>query len=372
MSNIDDTLILKNKKADIVFMFLRDNYHFAYLSGLNRLLIIVFALIDILLTKHTEYYLFISYVVIAIASILVDFKKPGLYLNRIWLMFDLVFVLYFMQITGKMEHPMAYLIVTTLSTGGFLYGAGLGLVLGLTSYAGHVYFSGGVSYSLFHGLTFFIIGIVSGYIGELFNYLRTKWIKDIRTMSSNFESLSEKYKVMLGIYSVSQAMSKINVSTTDILNALLTTLKQIPGAENSILRVVSGNKLISIAHYGMFSHKLAQLELKINQGFSGLVANTEKPLLISSINNNNEIINNLIQQFGKELDEEAKRELNGIKSLVSVPLKVDHNLIGTILIYNTKRHGVFGEDHLKILSIMASQFALHTYNVKILEKSKNQ
>lgn len=365
----------KNKNAESVFNLLKNNRLFFFLSEINRFIIILFSLYGIFTQfkiSEISSSILILYVWYAAIIFFIYLIKPIDSLNKWCLLIDLIVVNYFIHMHQTLENPLVYLVVTTISTGSLSYGLYFGIISGLLAFIADVGLSGIATHSVFHGFVFIVIGVVSGYIGELFNYIKNDWTKDMEIVSSNFKIMSDKYKVMLGLYAISQEIEKINVSSKDILNALLITLREIPGADNGILRILtSENKLKAIAHYGHASHKVAELVLELDTGLSGIVANTQKPLLFTNVKNNNEIIQDLIKRHSHQIDEDTVKELKSIKSMMSVPLRVDKHLIGTIFIYNTQQFGAFGQDHLKILSIMASQFALHTLNVRLLEKERN-
>jgi GAF domain-containing protein len=98
----------------------------------------------------------------------------------------------------------------------------------------------------------------------------------------------------------------------------------------------------------------------IGEGLTSVLLRTKQPLLINE---------NIVEQ-AETLG--AKVVGNLAKSWMGVPLLVDTQAIGALIVQDLEKEKVFTQDHLEYLSALAKQVAGILYNAQLLDEHRNQ
>lgn len=147
----------------------------------------------------------------------------------------------------------------------------------------------------------------------------------------------------------------------DVFVHIVKTSVMLTRAEAATIRVFDMNKgnLKIVKGFGVSSGFLSQPPLQLGEGVTGRVVLEGKPFMTNNIANVADCVH-------KEL-----AKLEGIKAVMSVPLKTKSSSIGCITVYR-KTSEPFTEHDLLLLSIFATQATEAVEKTQLLEELKRQ
>jgi diguanylate cyclase (GGDEF)-like protein len=151
--------------------------------------------------------------------------------------------------------------------------------------------------------------------------------------------ITEKVLVFDGLHDVFEHIVKIAIMLT---NADAATIRAFD--------IESGN-LVIVEGYGLSNEFLAQPPIKIGEGITGMVVLDAKPFSTDDVTKVPHCIH-------KEL-----AQIEGIKAVMSVPMKTGEGAIGCLTIYR-KKSEAFTEQDMLLLSIFAGQ------STEVIEKAR--
>ncbi|MEW6608345.1 MAG: diguanylate cyclase [bacterium] len=135
--------------------------------------------------------------------------------------------------------------------------------------------------------------------------------------------------------------------------------KEFLGVEICSLMLKTDDALYIAAAIGLANDIIQQTKIKLGKGISGWVAKTGEPLLIKDI----------------EKDKRVRKKHQSkyhTKSLLSVPLKKDNNVLGVLNLNNKKTKEIFNEDDLKLAAILANQASLAIDRIQLIQQEDEQ
>lgn len=147
----------------------------------------------------------------------------------------------------------------------------------------------------------------------------------------------------------------------EVLEHVVKTAVSLARAEAATLRVfnIVTGKLEIKSGFGLSKRFLTQPPLNLGEGIVGKVVLHGKPFMTTNVSKERHCVY-------KEL-----AELEGIKALLSVPLKTSSKTIGCITVYR-KTDEAYADTDLLLLNIFAAQAVEAVEKTKLLEDLKNQ
>ena len=163
------------------------------------------------------------------------------------------------------------------------------------------------------------------------------------------------------IRTISQISALINASLDiqEVLNNSLAAVEQFIEVETSSIFELDANagELFFCCARGAEAEKIADLRLRVGEGIAGWVAHTEKPLIVADAYQD--------PRFLCAFD-----DITGFttKSILCVPLKAKHHLVGVLELLNKTDGTDFDEEDLNIMSILANQIGTALENARLYKK----
>ncbi len=150
-------------------------------------------------------------------------------------------------------------------------------------------------------------------------------------------------------------------STLDLKELLRIILEQtavLANAEASSLALVdeTGKNLIFEVSVGATSDVVERITIPYGEGIIGWVIEKDEEVLINDCKNDS--------RFFKGVDTETKFET---RSIVAVPLKTKHGIIGGVEVLNKKNNKEFNNNDLRMLKAISAQAALAIENARLYE-----
>ncbi|GAB4579140.1 MAG: hypothetical protein Fur0022_18780 [Anaerolineales bacterium] len=157
-----------------------------------------------------------------------------------------------------------------------------------------------------------------------------------------YEILADISKRLIATQELEQELNYICYQATKLLEA----------DSSCILLVVEedNNKVLKVrGHYGLGNLFIKETKIKIGTSITGRVVATKEPL----------VINNLAES---NLLENPAASEEHFKAVISVPIRLDENVIGTVDVQSKTKTGVFTDDDTHTLKLLASQLAIAFHN----------
>lgn len=183
-------------------------------------------------------------------------------------------------------------------------------------------------------------------------------IKDTKRAMGQAEETAEQFKHLAY---ASQSMSRavhLDVCLQNIVNSTANLLNAEAG---SIFLYDKDKKELTFKVLtGSNTEKIKELKLKLGEGIAGLVALTGKPVTVNEAAHDS--------RFSPKFDQISGFET---KSIISVPLKHQREIIGVLEILNKKSRQGFSERDQELLMSLASQAATSIKNAELYEAQQN-
>ena len=152
-----------------------------------------------------------------------------------------------------------------------------------------------------------------------------------------------------------------NFDLPRLLDLIVTTAMEVTDADRGSVMLLdpTENVLTIKAAKGMDDDVVRNTRLKLGEGISGRVAFTGKPLLLSRT------------EEEKQHEELRKRD-DQISSAISVPLRIEERIVGTLNVNESSRPNSFRDEDLRALTLFADQAALALEKAQLYRDSQRQ
>ncbi|MBI4241178.1 MAG: GAF domain-containing protein [Candidatus Rokubacteria bacterium] len=177
----------------------------------------------------------------------------------------------------------------------------------------------------------------------------TQLYQDITDKTSQLTSLLESTKRTTAIKDSSQLLPWIAEEAARVLKA-----------EGAGIRILEGNELVLVAHYG-YSREGLWERVALGQSASGWVVQNNQPLAISDMERDPRVVSRHRDVFRRE----------GFRSLLAVPMRIAEQVIGALYIV-AKSPRRFSANEIEGLSGFADQAALALENARLYEESERR
>jgi len=157
------------------------------------------------------------------------------------------------------------------------------------------------------------------------------------------EALSKVANLIISGMYLEELLRLIVQVTAEIMNSKISSLMLLDPDKKEL--VVRATQSISEAYN-------KKPNVKLGEGIAGIVAQTNKPIVVLDIKEDSRYLNRDI----------AKKE--GLCSLASVPLAVKGRVIGVLNCYTSKKHK-FSKPEMDLLTALANQSALAIENAEL-------
>jgi signal transduction histidine kinase len=153
-----------------------------------------------------------------------------------------------------------------------------------------------------------------------------------------------------------------NFDLPRLLDLIVTTAIEVTSADRGSVMLLDaeGEYLTIKAAKGIDEQRIASTRLKLGDGIAGRVARSGEPLLLSRSYYRGHHLNSV-----RHRDEE-------ISSAISVPLRIEERIVGTLNVNEFSRATEFGEEDLRALTVFADQAALALEKAQLYRDSQHQ
>jgi signal transduction histidine kinase len=202
--------------------------------------------------------------------------------------------------------------------------------------------------------------LITAYIRER---LHAHWVENRRLideLTQKERSLKKKDTQLSTWGELSHALIA-NFDLPRLLDLIVTTAIEVTDAERGSVMLLDpdSNVLTIKASRGVSEEVIKQTRLKLGEGISGRVAFTGKPLLLSRSEKERKL------QSARARDHE-------VNSAISVPLRIEERIVGTLNVSESSRAREFQEEDLRALTLFADQAALALEKAQLYRDSQRQ
>jgi HD-GYP domain-containing protein (c-di-GMP phosphodiesterase class II) len=159
--------------------------------------------------------------------------------------------------------------------------------------------------------------------------------------------------VLSGIHNFGIAVTGVS-EKEELANICVETACSILHSDRaSLLLLNSENKLYMVATKGLSEQIKKDILIKPGEGIAGQVAKTGKYIFVENIENDTRFLRT-----------NTSKRYNS-KSFISIPLKVKNKVIGVLNITSSKNRQRFKDKDLKLIMLLADQFAMKFDNIEL-------
>ncbi len=159
--------------------------------------------------------------------------------------------------------------------------------------------------------------------------------------------------VLSGIHNFGIAVTGVS-EKEELANICVETACSILHSDRaSLLLLNSENKLYMVTTKGLPEQIKKDIQIKPGEGIAGQVAKTGKYIFVEDIENDT--------RFSRT---DTSKRYNS-KSFISIPLKVKNKVIGVLNITSSKNRQRFKDKDLKLIMLLADQFAMKFDNIEL-------
>jgi signal transduction histidine kinase len=202
--------------------------------------------------------------------------------------------------------------------------------------------------------------LITAYIRERF---AARWVEHRRLLDelTRKERALKKKDAQLSTWGELSHALIANFDLPRLLDLIVSTAIEVTGGDRaSVMLVDDAQGVLTIkSAKGISEDVIKNTRVKLGEGIAGRVALTGKPLLL------------------RRNEEEARlrplrlRE-HEISSAISVPLRIEEHIVGTLNVNESNREKEFGEDDLRSLTLFADQAALALEKAQLYRDSQRQ
>lgn len=172
-----------------------------------------------------------------------------------------------------------------------------------------------------------------------------------------YEATNKQLVQIKLVFELNQSLASVQ-DTDDILQTISTEVAKLINARGCMIRLIEGDVLKVKAYSGMLAEMKNELDVPLGRGVAGWVAKEGKSLLVEDVS--------------KMPDDMAAAPLMAQKTAISVPLKAEDGIIGTLGLYDKldERGEIipFSTDDLAIVEGFASISSIAIYKAQMREQ----
>lgn len=167
--------------------------------------------------------------------------------------------------------------------------------------------------------------------------------------------------VLKELFEIARSISSVNDIDT-LLKRINSAAEKLIDAEASSIMLLDDDKqsLVFKAASGEKGGIIQKLKIKIGQGIAGNAAMDKKTIVINDVTKDS--------RFNSITD---KATGFTTKSIISVPMLIDNELIGVMEVINKNNNGTFANDDIPVVESLASLAAVSINNAHIAEDQRN-
>lgn len=188
----------------------------------------------------------------------------------------------------------------------------------------------------------------------IFDYFAKNLKKEKERYKNLSIELDKKVDHLMALHKIQREISSA-LSQDIIQERIMDALIKILNAEASSIWLIDNEnqELYCTKAWGIEKDKIKNVRLKLGEGISGWVAKFGIPQKVDNLLSDPRYKNPL----GRE---------NILRSQLSAPLRIKDNIIGVLNVFN-KKEGIFTDDDLIILTLLAGQAAISIENARLYD-----
>jgi len=201
--------------------------------------------------------------------------------------------------------------------------------------------------------------LITAYIRER---LAERWRENRRLINelTRKERALEKKDAQLTTWGELSHALIANFDLPRLLDLIVTTAIEVTAADRgSVMLIDELEGTLSIKASKGVDPEHADTKIKLGEGISGRVALTGQPVLLRR--NENQVVLRALRRRDGE-----------ISSAISVPLRVEEQVVGTLNVNESRRTSEFGEEDMRALTLFADQAALALEKAQLYRDSQRQ
>jgi len=205
-----------------------------------------------------------------------------------------------------------------------------------------------------------MVVLITAYIRERFS---ARWLDNRRLVEelTRKERALEKKDAQLSTWGELSHALIANFDLPRLLDLIVSTAIEVTGADRGSVMLVDemeGTLAIKAAK-GISEEVIRSTRPKLGEGIAGRVALTGKPLLLRRNEDETRL-------------RPLRRREHEISSAISVPLRIEEQVVGTLNVNESNRETEFGEEDLRALTLFADQAALALEKAQLYRDSQRQ
>lgn len=167
-----------------------------------------------------------------------------------------------------------------------------------------------------------------------------------------------KIQQLMSLLEASKQLNS-NLEIEEVFQNILLQMVTVIGAEAGTLWVLDpdGEEIRVVAAYGESADKILNIRLKKEEGIAGKVIMSGEPLLIRNVEEH--------PDWSKRVDQSSGFVT---MSMITVPLAVKDNVLGSLQLLNKKGSDFFTEEDVSLAVALASQSAMALHNSQIYDE----
>lgn len=172
------------------------------------------------------------------------------------------------------------------------------------------------------------------------------------------ENLEMQVQELLTLLEAAKQLNS-NLEIEDVFQSILLQMVTVIGAEAGTLWVLEpdGEEIKVVAAYGESADKIVNVRLRKNEGIAGKVIMSGEPVLIRDV-----------QEHPDWSDRVDAASGFVTKSMITVPLTVKDNVLGSLQLLNKKECSFFNERDVYLAVALASQSAMALHNSQMYDE----
>ena len=201
--------------------------------------------------------------------------------------------------------------------------------------------------------------LITAYIRER---LAERWRENRRLISelTRKERALEKKDAQLTTWGELSHVLIANFDLPRLLDLIVTTAIEVTGADRgSVMLLDESRSTLTIKASKGIDPQHAEAKINLGEGIAGRVALTGQPLLLR-------------RDEGQPALRTLRRREEEISSAMSVPLRIEEQIAGTLNVNESKRRSEFSEEDMRALTLFADQAALALEKAQLYRDSQRQ
>lgn len=177
-----------------------------------------------------------------------------------------------------------------------------------------------------------------------------------RRVTERTEALQTANQELMAIYEIGQMITG-QLQVDDVLTMIVrNTVKLLHCDTGAILLFDDARESLTIAKaHGLSEYMVRYTRDQLGQSIAGRVAQTGTPIIANNAQRDPRFVN-------------PAADHDGLLAIASVPLKIGNNIIGTLDAHSKTSPNMFTEEHITLLTMLASQAAIAIQNARLYEE----